>query len=59
MSIFALPDREIIMPYRDYACRIEHGGALGPIYDNFINAWHRADPKRKAGDKVTLVNCDL
>lgn len=28
-------------PYRDYACRIESGGALADVYANFARAWAR------------------
>ncbi|TFW30399.1 phospholipase [Duganella callida] len=29
-------------PYRDYACRLDGGGALIAIHRNFVSAWHRA-----------------
>jgi len=37
-------------PYRDYACRIDSGGALADVYANFVRAWARTgdegdDPK--------------
>lgn len=30
------------LPYRDYACRIDGGGALIALYNNFVTAWDRA-----------------
>lgn len=38
------PGCEHIKPLRDYACRIDGGCALLPIYHNFIKAWERAAP---------------
>lgn len=37
-------------PYRDYACRVDSGGALADVYANFVRAWARTgddgdDPK--------------
>lgn len=32
-----------LKPYRDYACRIDHGEALVPLYNNFIMAWDRTE----------------
>ncbi|WUR14983.1 phospholipase D-like domain-containing protein [[Empedobacter] haloabium] len=29
-------------PYRDYACRIDAGGALAAVFENFRRAWARA-----------------
>ncbi len=47
-------DFETLKPYRDYACRIEGGGALIPIHENFERAWARA-----AGDtKASQYTCD-
>jgi phosphatidylserine/phosphatidylglycerophosphate/cardiolipin synthase-like enzyme len=32
---------ETFKPYRDYACRIDAGGALTAVYANFARAWER------------------
>ncbi|WP_371762649.1 phosphatidylserine/phosphatidylglycerophosphate/cardiolipin synthase family protein [Massilia sp.] len=32
---------ETFKPYRDYACRIDSGGALTSVYANFARAWER------------------
>lgn len=31
-----------MMPYRDYACRIDGGRALVAVHNNFVKAWERA-----------------
>ncbi|MES2297595.1 MAG: phospholipase D-like domain-containing protein [Pseudomonadota bacterium] len=31
-----------LKPYRDYACRIDRGGALIGLHNNFVTAWDRA-----------------
>lgn len=36
------PGFRSLKPYQDYACRIDGGKALIPIYSNFVTAWDRA-----------------
>lgn len=45
-----------LKPYRDYACRIDRGGALASLYNNFICAWSRV--KSKAASGGAAVNFD-
>jgi phosphatidylserine/phosphatidylglycerophosphate/cardiolipin synthase-like enzyme len=42
-----------IKPFQDYACRIDTGGALVSLYNNFVSAWHRAGP---GGSKARLID---
>ena len=51
----AVPNPDIgfltLKPYQDYACRIDGGGALTPLYDNFVTAWDRAiDDRTRAAE---------
>jgi phosphatidylserine/phosphatidylglycerophosphate/cardiolipin synthase-like enzyme len=40
------PGFHTLKPYRDYACRIDGGGALISLYKNFVTAWDRAADDR-------------
>jgi phosphatidylserine/phosphatidylglycerophosphate/cardiolipin synthase-like enzyme len=41
-------------PLRDYACRIDRGRALLPLYQNFVKAWEREDPDQSKQKKSEL-----
>ena len=47
-------DFETLMPYRDYACRIDGGRALIPLHENFERAWDRAGGMTKAKPYVCV-----
>ena len=51
-----LPDagHRTMKPYRDYACRIDRGRALLPLYQNFIKAWERVAPHGAPSGKSEL-----
>lgn len=42
-----------LKPYQDYACRIEAGGALISVHENFVSGWSRASSKVDAGPLPT------
>ncbi|MBB3222773.1 phospholipase D-like domain-containing protein [Pseudoduganella umbonata] len=45
-----------LKPFRDYACRIDRGGALVPLYNNFICAWNRARSNAPSGGSAVDFN---
>lgn len=40
-------DFKTLKPYRDYGCRIDGGGALVDLHNNFVAAWNRACPDQR------------
>lgn len=51
-GVDGLFDFDTLKPYRDYACRIDGGQALIPIYENFERAWQRAGGSSQANPSV-------
>ncbi|QBE65499.1 phospholipase D-like domain-containing protein [Pseudoduganella lutea] len=45
-----------LKPFRDYACRIDRGGALVSLYNNFICAWNRAKSKAHGAGSAVDFN---
>jgi phosphatidylserine/phosphatidylglycerophosphate/cardiolipin synthase-like enzyme len=44
-----------LKPYRDYACRIDRGGALIALHENFNAAWERAVTKSSPANATDLL----
>ncbi|GGX92724.1 hypothetical protein [Pseudoduganella dura] len=44
-------------PFRDYACRIDCGGALIGLYNNFVSGWNRAG--QNADQKILPISLNF
>jgi phosphatidylserine/phosphatidylglycerophosphate/cardiolipin synthase-like enzyme len=44
-----------LKPFQDYACRIEGGGALIAVHENFMSAWSRASSKTGGVQRTTTL----
>jgi len=49
------PGFQTLKPYRDYACRLDGGGALVAVHRNFVSAWARATVLGKGAEKEMAI----